>query len=127
MVAALRVQELVPARPAPPRRRLELRLREQPADAGRRDTKTELGQFAADPPMAPARAATPTPEPPPAGSAVRAGRAPVATSGERAFDASAEASEESPEQRLATSAAGGRLRLQAALDQPSGVSAARPA
>jgi len=38
---------------------------------------------------------------------------PVAISGERAFDASAEASAESPEACLATSAAGGTLRLQA--------------
>ncbi len=53
----------------------------------------------ADAPSAdsPAPAATPTPEPPPAGSAVHAGRPPVATSDEQALGASAEASAESPE------------------------------
>src|SRR6266480_3572980 len=38
-----------------PRRRLKLRLGQQPADAGRRHPEAELGQLAADPPMAPAR------------------------------------------------------------------------
>ena len=52
---SLRVQELAPARPLAPWRRLKLRLGEQPADAGRRHPEAELGQLAADPPMTPAR------------------------------------------------------------------------
>jgi hypothetical protein len=55
---------------------------EQPADAGRRHPEAELGEFAADaddPSVdSPARGAVPTPEPQPAASAVRAGRASVA-------------------------------------------------
>src|SRR6266566_3193989 len=73
----------------------------------------------------PAPAATPAPEPPPASSTARVGRPPVTTSGEQALDANAEASAESPEARLATSAAGGTLPLQVGLDQPSEVPAAR--
>src|SRR6266536_3068094 len=55
------------------------------------------------------------------------GRAPVAASDERAFDASAEASAESLDASHAMSAAGGTLLPPAAPDQPSGASVARPA
>jgi hypothetical protein len=75
----------------------------------------------------PARTGIPPPEPQPTGSAVRAGRAPVATSDERAFDASAEASAESLDACHAMSAGGGTLLPPAAPDQPSGASVVRPA
>src|SRR6266545_2555284 len=51
----LRPQELAPARPCAPRRRLQPPSCEKTADARRRDAEAELGQLAADPPMAPAR------------------------------------------------------------------------
>src|SRR6266540_4068714 len=51
----LRVQELAPARPRAPRRRLKVRAGEQPADACRRYPGAELAQLAANPPVAPAR------------------------------------------------------------------------
>src|SRR6266511_332485 len=51
----LRPQELAPTRPCAPRRRLQPPSGEKAADARRRDAEAELGQLAADPPMAPAR------------------------------------------------------------------------
>ena len=83
----LRVQELAPARPAAPRRRLQSRSSEKTADAGRRHPEAELAQLAADPPMAPARilAREPQHQLPNLSRqapAVRAGPAPAATSGD---------------------------------------------
>src|SRR6266540_2813038 len=51
----LRVQELAPARPCAPRRRIDSRPSKKTADAGRRHPQAELAQLAADPPVAPAR------------------------------------------------------------------------
>src|SRR6266536_837485 len=51
----LRVQELAPARPCAPRRRIESRPSKKTADACRRHPEAELAQLAAEPPVAPAR------------------------------------------------------------------------
>jgi hypothetical protein len=51
----LRAQELAPAWSHLPRCWLQLRLGEQPADAGRRHAEAKLLQLAADPAMAPMR------------------------------------------------------------------------
>ena len=55
MLAACAAQELAPARPGAPRRRLEPSCEQQPADRARRDAEAELEQLAGDPPVAPAR------------------------------------------------------------------------
>jgi hypothetical protein len=51
----LRAEKLAPARPCPPRCRWELRPSEKAAYARRRHSQAELGQFASDPPVTPAR------------------------------------------------------------------------
>jgi hypothetical protein len=51
----LHVEEFAPARSRAPWRRVESRPSQKTADACRRDPEAELGQLAADPPVAPAR------------------------------------------------------------------------
>jgi hypothetical protein len=124
----LGAQELAPIRTRPPRGRVESRAGEQPTDRRGRYPQAELGELAADPPMAQrgfsraSRSTTARTWRAPAGA--RDGRATAATSGARAPDATATESAESPGARRARRLAGGRPPPQAGHDQRPDASAA---
>jgi hypothetical protein len=124
MLAALRSQELAPARSGAPRRRRQPRMGEQPVDTRRRNPQAELGQLAADPSVAPARVLARESQHQLPDLRRQRGR-PRRPAGCRHFQRTnarcqRKASGESPEAHPATNAASDRLRL------PGGARSAMP-